>query len=330
MDHGAVSPTWDEGRRILSSNSEHGCIVQSGIAEATHNQTKSGIPIKNYYTLYDSGFCHEVTTYSKEGCQWKRDVEGTLVNDGLMCFLFSAQSYEVSYEVKVIFVVLGRLIDFHCENLKDLTRIHYKKELMCGCPIWSKMNIGSVDRSPHIRLVCNIGVYAGKVIKQWNNGVVTQLNRELMLKRVKSGCRYKYIFDDSDDDDEDVSDSEVSFSWSYPKGNESDEDGSTYGSESDSDVLDNNSEVSFSWSYPKGNESDEDGSSYGSESDSDVLDNNNTEIRVEDVQNLSFPWYFPKRHESDEDGFSYGRKSDSDVSDDNNIESVCKHETDHA
>ena len=59
--------------------------------------------------------------------------------------------------------------------------------------------------------------------------------------------------------------SEGSFSWSYPRGNESDEDGSSYVSEGDGSSYE--SEGSFSWSYPKGNESDEDGSSYENDSD---------------------------------------------------------------
>jgi hypothetical protein len=118
----------------------------------------------------------ETITYLRGGGVMENYTEGTITDDGGIMF-FSRRVRDS--EVKVIFVIDGR----YAVRSDIPTGHHPDVEISHGCHRWRLLNLSAEngESNMNIRFVCKQGVYAGKIIKQWNNdnGAVTKFNREL-------------------------------------------------------------------------------------------------------------------------------------------------------
>lgn len=167
----------DSGRsRIFPEPESH--LVKCGFDGGTSDKTRTGVLVRSAHNLFECGFYQEESiVYTRGDRHLERYLEGFLKRDSLMYFCMRTPAGK---EVKLIFLLIGRF-GLTFRDLRERTVIQVRgDDKEDGTMSWSVLWPSRSQGSYNIRLICNEGVFAGKIIKQWNDGFVTQLNDDLM------------------------------------------------------------------------------------------------------------------------------------------------------
>lgn len=130
-----------------------------------HSHLTSHEKVLSAYCSYNSGYFEEETILYLAHCRIDRYVQGTLSTGGLMYHSTHRCTGDETTEVQTfIFTIKGPLPIEVPRELKALTQIHNSE----------------FDDPLQIRLICNLGVYGGTVLKHTKGGVVKMMNEKLL------------------------------------------------------------------------------------------------------------------------------------------------------